>query len=246
MPKPRLLCSVNPTALNLMPPTFSKDPTFTISDQLSPVWEIALPLVTSRGGQSFFASGTATVIAPRLALTARHVVEDFWRKYESDDVSPREAAGTFNLQAIQILGKDDGHVWDVRKFWASPHSDIALLALFPRSKEAATHKWKSPRLSLFPPPAGGRISGFGYHARHITADSSENSVSVHLMHDPCTTVGEVEEIHDSMRDCVNLPFPCFRTNARFDGGMSGGPIFNDQGQLCGLICMSSEGNSYSY
>jgi hypothetical protein len=229
-----------------MPPIYSKNPTFTISDQLSPLWEIALPLVTSRGGQEFFASGTATVIAPRLALTARHVVEDFWQKYESDDVSHRNATGTFNLQAIQILSKDAGHVWEIRKFWASPHSDIALLELSSRSKQSAAHRWKTPRLSLFPPPAGSRIAGFGYHTHHITADRSGNSVSVHLRHDPCTTVGEVEEVHDRMRDRVKLPFPCFRTNARFDGGMSGGPIFNDDGHLCGFICASTDGNCYSY
>ena len=33
-----------------------------------------------------------------------------------------------------------------------------------------------------------------------------------------------------------IPFPVFRTNARFDPGMSGGPVFNEYGKLCGLIC----------
>ena len=27
-------------------------------------------------------------------------------------------------------------------------------------------------------------------------------------------------------------------NARFDGGMSGGPVFTDNGRLCGIICLS--------
>jgi hypothetical protein len=33
-----------------------------------------------------------------------------------------------------------------------------------------------------------------------------------------------------------LPFPCFRVGARFDGGMSGGPVMNDRGRLCGIVC----------
>jgi hypothetical protein len=33
-----------------------------------------------------------------------------------------------------------------------------------------------------------------------------------------------------------LPFPCFRTNARFDGGMSVGPVVNDQGKVVGIVC----------
>ena len=44
------------------------------------------------------------------------------------------------------------------------------------------------------------------------------------------------EVHEQNRDAVMLPFPCFRTNAQFDHGMSGGPIFNEAVELCGLIC----------
>ena len=32
-----------------------------------------------------------------------------------------------------------------------------------------------------------------------------------------------------------LKFPCFETNARFDHGMSGGPVLDDQGHVCGII-----------
>jgi hypothetical protein len=54
--------------------------------------------------------------------------------------------------------------------------------------------------------------------------------------DATTTTGKVVEVHHERRDSVRLPFPCFQTNARFDGGMSGAPVFNEQGQVCGLIC----------
>jgi hypothetical protein len=39
-----------------------------------------------------------------------------------------------------------------------------------------------------------------------------------------------------------LPFSCFRTNARAKPGMSGAPVFNDSGELCGLISTSMEGS----
>jgi hypothetical protein len=48
----------------------------------------------------------------------------------------------------------------------------------------------------------------------------------------------VIEVHHERRDTVRLPVPCFQTNARFDGGMSGAPVFNEQGQVCGLVCSS--------
>jgi hypothetical protein len=55
---------------------------------------------------------------------------------------------------------------------------------------------------------------------------------------PYTASGVVEEVHDERRDSYRLPFPCFRTNARFDRGMSGGPVFSEEGYLCGIICSS--------
>ena len=48
-----------------------------------------------------------------------------------------------------------------------------------------------------------------------------------------------------------MAFPCFRTSARFDHGMSGGPIFSQSGQVCGVICSAikmadSDGTFTSY
>jgi hypothetical protein len=38
-----------------------------------------------------------------------------------------------------------------------------------------------------------------------------------------------------------LSFPCFQVNARFDHGMSGGPVFDETGCLVGVICASLPG-----
>ena len=43
-------------------------------------------------------------------------------------------------------------------------------------------------------------------------------------------------MHHEKRDSSRLNFPCFLVNARFDGAMSGGPVFNSKGHLCGIIC----------
>ena len=37
------------------------------------------------------------------------------------------------------------------------------------------------------------------------------------------------------RDQVQLPFPCYQVSTRFDAGMSGGPVFDETGALCGLV-----------
>jgi hypothetical protein len=38
-----------------------------------------------------------------------------------------------------------------------------------------------------------------------------------------------------------LPFPCFEVEARFDGGMSSGPVFDETGAVCGIICSGIDG-----
>ena len=42
-----------------------------------------------------------------------------------------------------------------------------------------------------------------------------------------------------------LPFPCYRVSARFDAGMSGGPVFDEYGSLCGLVCANVDGSHQS-
>jgi len=37
-----------------------------------------------------------------------------------------------------------------------------------------------------------------------------------------------------------LTFPCFEIRGRFDGGMSGGPVFNDAGHCCGVVCACAD------
>jgi hypothetical protein len=56
---------------------------------------------------------------------------------------------------------------------------------------------------------------------------------VELTTNPYTPTGKVQEVHDERRDSGRLSFPCFRTNARYDPAMSGGPVFAEDGHLCG-------------
>ncbi len=189
-------------------------------------------------GSSRFASGTAIVIAPYLAITARHVIEDLLQRYDRGCPEEGHVEATFSLQAFQVTNRDAGSLWSITRLWLSPHTDIAFVRLTPASDSVQTHTWRGPKLRLTPPKKGERAVGFGYHSSEISASESSTDVTIVWKDKPTTTVGEVLEVHDQLRDRSRLRFPCFRTNARFDGGMSGGPIFNEAGELCGLICSS--------
>jgi hypothetical protein len=214
-------------------------PSFKHTGLRSIITEFALSLVAEKDG-IFLPSGTATVIAPFVAVTARHVVEDFWKYFETTEIRTGDRQTTFHLRAFQVLDEGaQGAFWNVSRMWLSPHTDVAFLCLTPFSPEAGAHVWRSLHLNLLPPPIGSTISGFGYHSSSIiVVERTEQRTRIEWKDEPTTTMGEVLEIHEARRDAARLHFPCFRTNARFDGGMSGGPVFNQEGQLCGIICSS--------
>jgi hypothetical protein len=188
----------------------------------------------------WFASGTAVIIGPRLAITAKHVVEDY-----------EERLGRFSVIAANVLeGGTVGALWSANKYYSSPFTDITLLFLSPvsGSKPAEEYDWsKCPMMNLAPPEKGSAIWGFGYpnsEVEHLSAEGGEQSptgiVRIKWSDKPSITTGEVIEIFDERRDISRMPFPGFQTNARFDGGMSGGPIFNSDGELCGIISSAYE------
>lgn len=214
---------------------FSKEPTFNGTDLDSPITEFALGIMAHRGGE-YYASGSAIVIGQGIAITAQHVIDDFFRKFEGNylDAAPNgEVEGTFHLQLFQILNKgQSGLIWNVTRLWSCNFTDIAVLRLSPTSQEALNHKWRLPIIDLMPPEVGERVSCFGYRNPKTTAIVNMIEWQV----DSKTSIGEVKAVHNQKRDNCRLPFPCFQTNARYDGAMSGGPVFKDTGKLCGIIC----------
>jgi hypothetical protein len=85
------------------------------------------------------------------------------------------------------------------------------------------------------PEAGMACIGFGYPRM---LGKLNEQLQLIFEQDFKQTSGVIEEIHFPQRDKVFMPFPCFRTSARFDGGMSGGPVISQHGQVCGVICSS--------
>jgi hypothetical protein len=62
-------------------------------DPGDPITEITLALI-AWDGNNFKSSGSAIVIGPHLAMTAKHVVEGHWRDFEYKQLRD-DAAGTF-------------------------------------------------------------------------------------------------------------------------------------------------------
>lgn len=199
-----------------------------------PLTEYALAL-KALNNDKFYPSGTCIIIAPHLAITAKHVVEDYYKIFDHKRIDSKggNLNSSFAMRAVQILnnGKESA-IWEVSKIYLAPSTDIAFLYLNPFTKNAIDYKWKPPKLTLEFPEIGEKIFAFGYRNSKITIEKN----ILKWKSQPASSQGVVIEVHPEFRDKSRLNFPCFHTNARFDGGMSGGPVFNEKGFLCGLVC----------
>ena len=199
----------------------------------SPITEFALQITSNLDGNDHYACGTAVPIAPHLAISALHVFEDHWTRHQSGPLPmDGEAAGQFTFVLAQAVG-NQLNLWSVTRLWVTALTDIVLMRLTPISAGAGQHKFRHLSLDLAPPRVGERVQGFGYADSLATVDGPK---TLRLTQRSMTTHGTVVEVFHQQRDAVKMPFPCFRTDAQFDGGMSGGPLFNQAGSLCGLIC----------
>ena len=212
-----------------------KIPDFRHTGFSSPITEVAVMLVAQKHAE-YSCLGSGVIVGHLIAMTARHVVDAFSKDHEGVAIEQLGGEATFSLQAIQFLENGTkGLAWDVRQIYANRDAgftDIVFLRLQPTSNEHLKYEWKKVRMQLLPPSVGTIVSAFGYHSTTTTKTESK----IELATNPYTTSGRVEEIHHERRDASRLSFPCFRTNARFDPGMSGGPVFSEEGYLCGIIC----------
>lgn len=202
----------------------------------SPICKWSLPLL-ARKDDDFFPSGSAIFITERLAITAKHVIEDFIRRLGTKEITPNHFKHEFHLQAAQLIENGESAVlWNVRKIWRSAHTDIAFLFLEPTVAESLEFEWKKVSMDLRPLDVGTEVYAFGYSTPKISFEHSKNKRLIHWKQSPSTSKGIITQVFHESRDTSFLKFPCYETNATFEPSMSGGPVFTKEGFLCGLIC----------
>lgn len=196
-----------------------------------PVNEVVIALVGGREGAEPHPAGSAVLIAPGLALTARHVIDDFWDRFGGD----REQLATFSLQAIHYIpGVSRPAVWHVVNAFHADAIDIAVLALEPAANVPAAYQPPRLRLDVLSPNAGTPVQAFGYPLSVVLKEPG----GWVLHHDAVGAVGSVTQEFPDYRDRGMLSFPCFEMSLAIEAGMSGGPVFDSAGHLRGIVCSS--------
>lgn len=223
---------------------FSDGDFYTIPEVPLPLRQSVMAVVAYKGKEHHFLGTCFAISNHGLVLTARHVLEGIIRfsganKFEEDN----DLDGWWF--AALYVGEDHpeqprtriGGPLPAIKAHFNPHLDIALLSLNVRTNRETGGMLQIPACCLSPgfPSTGDEIVGYGWHSM-----SWENATDG--VHDfkadqrISATRGTVNQIHYPLRDRGSHDFPCFETSARFDAGMSGGPIFNDAGNVVGVIC----------
>lgn len=222
---------------------FPIDKPFELQLPNTPFSEIAFRLVVNIYTEHAQVIGTATTLTGHLLVTAKHVLSELMQGALGAGKESQQVA--HHLAALQVLPGPDYVIWDIVSMWADPQCDIALLHLGSnpgRSNSARPDLWLSPFVFPFPPGIDERVAAFGYRKSEVNVSkNAQGGPHIYINDEPMISVGVVREVHEISRDASLLTFPCYRVSARFDGGMSGGPVFDETGSLCGIVCANTEG-----
>ena len=99
--------------------------------------EVALQVTSNLEGRDHFASGTAVIAAPYVALAARHVLDQHWNRHQGRRMPDAPAHGEFSSIMIQVV-EGQANAWFVNRFWQSDVTDIVDLQLSPIRKAPRT------------------------------------------------------------------------------------------------------------
>jgi hypothetical protein len=206
----------------VQPGAYDGKATFKPTGLDSVIGRYTLQLVTERGGV-VHSMGSAVLFAPGMAMTARHVLDECGKAYGWS----KENHGDFVMHALQYGSATTVFQHSVARVFTDAVCDIAVLLL--RSPVESVPD-AFPALSLLPPSRGEVVCAFGYPGGAVV-----DGQAIQVSPNGHTSRGEVLDVFVKGRDRILAPFPCFSTNLRFDDAMSGGPVFNQAGQVCGLV-----------
>ncbi len=204
-------------------------------------WELfegILLALTFINDESHSILGSAVLVAPGIALTATHVVEPYIK-----DIM----GGTLVVMALGIAAHGL-QVWRVKTLTIAQNTDITIIGLVSASALPPDRLFNLATITTRLPSIGEKVFIVGFRAStdSFKPDSGgkhqyEGNVIV------CT--GVVSEHYLTGRDRSMLPWSTLEVSCPSWGGMSGGPVFDEQGKLLGLLSSSftlDDNNGPSY
>lgn len=211
-------------------------------DLQHPFNRLTAPLIAARYVGDEDVLGTAFLVAGGVAVTAMHVILEYLEQKQGLHIDATTLGASDLTGVLKFHLRTSFHSVDGRRTsfrvkhirYISP-GDICLLALEPDGNFDWPSLGSRPTLRLAPPKLHEEVHIIGFpHCEAVSLSSGEVGICMH----PRESIGIVEEIHKLKRDSSLLDYPCFRTSAKVLGGMSGAPVIDVQGRICGVAVKS--------
>lgn len=171
--------------------------------------------------------GSAVMVAPGVALTAGHVIDEMRDRGFLAEAGGQLWAMSFHADRVEL--------WRADSFTRVDVGDLSLLTLVRTTAASGPPaerllKFSLVRMAARMPDVGETISLVGFKAAE---GSFERRAIMGLS--LVGSVGQVTDQYPQRRDNHGLPNPAIAVAARTVGGMSGGAAFDAAGHLIGVI-----------
>lgn len=226
--------------------SFEHDDFSTIETFPHPVQKSIMPVIAVRDNQ-FRPVGTCFAITNHgLLITAKHVVEDALGFTGRNELELGPSYPDCWLQVIYSSdeinedGSSLGGPLPINRVFFNNDLDIAVMHVQLPTNKQTEKLLRLPASLLSPgtPDTGKMCFGIGYHSMDWIPENQGYKVIQSFS----ASRGTVEDVYFPLRERGRLRFPCFRTTAKFEGGMSGGPIIGEDGGVIGVVCDDCHGS----
>jgi Trypsin-like peptidase domain len=187
--------------------------------------------------------GTCFAIAPWLAVTAKHVLTLGGPLDETGNAPPGIGIAIVYVSGEQLPGTPAG-AWGgllhVNQVVMCAEADLALLRFSPPTIDGRPPTFLTVPLTADPPPPGSPMLFLGYPEGPSGFTPPRTVTLEQKVH---ASRGVVQDLHIPFRDRSRLAFPVVAGDFPSEFGMSGGPVVDGEGHVCGVLSSSFEPSS---
>lgn len=177
--------------------------------------------------------GSGIIVGPGLVLTASHVFDEFPRTGSGpvllSFLPENKARAWLPTSTVTCSGPSSYSPWDPN---SKKVSDLTIVSCNLNSEAHVEYPLSLVPMELCLPLIGTRLWAVGFRDGEIGEDIA--SVS------PLLASGLVTNCFPHGRG-ERMPSPCVEVDMETLGGMSGGPVFNEEGHVVGIVSSSFEG-----